>query len=144
MLTLTEAQAVSTGPPIPRLAYSIAESEALSGLSRSSLYRLIAAGTLRTVQHGRRRLVPSAELERLCSSIEAKQVSRTMQEAGVQVLAAHLNETSDAFSLVSEVWEVMAEAAHFDYPEDVAEVRRKVRVCAPRAPPSAAQSKSQI
>ena len=39
-----EAQAVS---PIPRLAYSIAESEALSGLSRSSLYRLIAAGKLR-------------------------------------------------------------------------------------------------
>jgi excisionase family DNA binding protein len=67
MLTLMEAQAVSTAPPIPRLAYSIAESEALSGLSRSSLYRLIAAGELKTVQRGRRRLVPSAELERLCS-----------------------------------------------------------------------------
>ncbi len=61
-----EAQVVSGAPSIPRLAYSIAESEVLSGLSRSSLYRLIAAGRLRTVQLGRRRLVPSGELERLC------------------------------------------------------------------------------
>jgi excisionase family DNA binding protein len=53
-------------PPIARLAYSIAEAETLSGLSRSSLYRLIAAGTLKTVRHGRRRLVPRGELERLC------------------------------------------------------------------------------
>jgi len=51
-----------------RLAYSLAESEALSGLSRSSLYRLIAAGKLLTVQRGRRRLVPSAELQRLCGA----------------------------------------------------------------------------
>jgi len=61
-----EAQAVSTAPPIPRLTYSIAEREVLSGLSRSSLYRLIAAGQLKTVQRGRRRLVPRDELERLC------------------------------------------------------------------------------
>lgn len=54
--------------PFHRLAYSIAESEALSGLSRSSLYRLIAAGKLKTVQHGRRRIVPSVELQRLCSA----------------------------------------------------------------------------
>jgi excisionase family DNA binding protein len=66
MLTRMEAQTVSIQPAIPRLAYSIAESEALSGLSRSSLYRLIAAGQLKTIQRGRRRLVPIAELERLC------------------------------------------------------------------------------
>jgi len=60
-----EAQAVSTALPFPRLAYSLAESEALSGLSRSSLYRLIAAGKLKTVLHGRRRLVPVQELNRL-------------------------------------------------------------------------------
>jgi excisionase family DNA binding protein len=51
----------------PRLAYSLAESEALCGLSRSALYRLIASGQLKTVQLGRRRLVPRAELERLCT-----------------------------------------------------------------------------
>ena len=67
-----EAQAVS---PIPRLAYSIAESEALSGLSRSSLYRLIAAGKLKTIQHGRRRIVPRAELERLCSVSHQEQIA---------------------------------------------------------------------
>lgn len=49
----------------PRLAYSLAESEALSGLSRSSLYRLIAAGKLKTIVRGRRRLVPARELERM-------------------------------------------------------------------------------
>jgi excisionase family DNA binding protein len=52
--------------PLARFAYSLAESEALSGLSRSSLYRLIAAGELRTIKRGMRRLVPSTELERLC------------------------------------------------------------------------------
>lgn len=49
----------------PRLAYSLAESEALIGLSRSSLYRLIAAGKLKTIMRGRRRLVPARELERM-------------------------------------------------------------------------------
>jgi excisionase family DNA binding protein len=65
-----EAQAVSS---FRKLAYSLAESEALSGLSRSSLYRLMAAGKLRTVQHGRRRLVPVQELERILSATEAEQ-----------------------------------------------------------------------
>jgi len=54
-------------PSLPRLAYSIAEAEALSGLSRSTLYRMMEAGTLKTVQRGRRRLVPADELTRLCS-----------------------------------------------------------------------------
>jgi excisionase family DNA binding protein len=75
MLALMEVQTVPTALPIPRLAYSIAESEALSGLSRSSLYRLIAAGELKTVQRGRRRLVPSAELERLCSAEHRERIA---------------------------------------------------------------------
>jgi excisionase family DNA binding protein len=58
-----ETQIVAT-IPFPRLAYSLAESEALSSLSRSTLYRLIAAGKLKTVLRGRRRLVPASELER--------------------------------------------------------------------------------
>lgn len=52
----------------PRLTYSIAESEVLTGLSRATLYRRIAAGELRTVQNGRRRLVPTTELQRIISS----------------------------------------------------------------------------
>jgi excisionase family DNA binding protein len=74
MMTRMEIQTVSSQQLPPRLAYSLAESEALSGLSRSTLYRLIVAGKLRTVQRGRRRLVPSAELERLCS-VDAEQVA---------------------------------------------------------------------
>jgi excisionase family DNA binding protein len=52
--------------PLPRFAFSIAESKVITGLSRSSLYRLIAAGKLRTVKRGQRRLVPTAELQKLC------------------------------------------------------------------------------
>ena len=52
--------------PLPRLAFSIAESQAMSGLSRRFLYQLIASGELRTVKRGGRRLVPSTELKRLC------------------------------------------------------------------------------
>jgi excisionase family DNA binding protein len=51
---------------LPRLSFSIAETEVMSGLSRATIYRMIAAGTLKTVQRGRRRLVPTAELEKLC------------------------------------------------------------------------------
>jgi hypothetical protein len=61
-----EAQFVSRRREFPRLTYSIAESEVLTGLSRSSLYRLISTGSLRTVLCRGRRLVPSSELARLC------------------------------------------------------------------------------
>ena len=67
MMRRMELQSISSTQLLPRLAYSLAESEAVSGLSRSTLYRLIDAGKLRTVQRGRRRLVPSSELERLCN-----------------------------------------------------------------------------
>lgn len=65
MMTLMDTQ-VSSAFSLPRFAFTIGESEVVSGLSRSSLYRLIAAGKLQTVKRGRRRLVPSAELEKLC------------------------------------------------------------------------------
>lgn len=57
-------------PPLKRLAYSLAETEAATGLSRTGLYRLIARGELQTVKRGGRRLVPAAELERLCRPVE--------------------------------------------------------------------------
>jgi excisionase family DNA binding protein len=66
-MTRMETQNVSTQalPPFQKLAYSLAEAEALSGLSRSTLYRMMAAGALKTVQRGRRRLVPAEELTRI-------------------------------------------------------------------------------
>lgn len=50
---------------LPRLGYSLAELEVLTGSSRATLYRRIADGTLKTVQHSRggKRLVPTTEVE---------------------------------------------------------------------------------
>jgi excisionase family DNA binding protein len=56
--------------PVQRLAYSMPEAEIATGLSRSTLYRLMARGELSTVRRGRRRLVPRDELERLCRADE--------------------------------------------------------------------------
>lgn len=46
----------------PKVGYSLAEVEIATGLSRTSLYREIAGGRLRTVQFGRRRLVSTEQL----------------------------------------------------------------------------------
>jgi hypothetical protein len=62
-----QTQRVQQSVSIPRLAFSLAEVEVSSALSRATLYRMVDAGTLRTVQHGRRRLVPAA-VERLCGA----------------------------------------------------------------------------
>jgi excisionase family DNA binding protein len=63
-----ESQRVSfESVSILRLGYSLAEAEIASGLSRSTLNRMIAAGSLKTVKCRHRRLIPRAEMERLCS-----------------------------------------------------------------------------
>jgi excisionase family DNA binding protein len=62
----------SFSQPLARLTYSIAEVEAVTGLSRTGLYRLMARGELQTVKRGGRRLVPRGELERLCSADPAQ------------------------------------------------------------------------
>lgn len=51
---------------VPRYAFSIDEAARSISLSRRALYTLFESGTLKTVKVGRRRLVPRAELERLC------------------------------------------------------------------------------
>ena len=63
-----EAQTVTAALSFPRLAYSLAESEALSGISRSTLYRLMERGELHSVKIGDRRFIPAHELRRLCGS----------------------------------------------------------------------------
>ena len=59
--------------PMPRLAYSLAECETMTGLSRATLYRRIASGELKTVRTGRRRLVPTSQLESLLRPEEMQQ-----------------------------------------------------------------------
>jgi excisionase family DNA binding protein len=43
--------------PVERLAYSVDELIAATGVSRPSIYRRIADGTLQTVKFGNRRLI---------------------------------------------------------------------------------------
>lgn len=58
---------------VPKLTYSLAEVELASGLSRASIYRAIAAGELKTIQRGRRRLVPARALEDFLQPSETRQ-----------------------------------------------------------------------
>ncbi|QIL01355.1 helix-turn-helix domain-containing protein [Sphingomonas sinipercae] len=48
-----------------RIAYSIKEAAAVSGLGRTTIYSLIAQGELRRTKIGQRTLIPRAELERI-------------------------------------------------------------------------------
>lgn len=52
-----------------RLAYSPTEAAQKLGISRSSIYALMRAGTLRTARAGARRLIPAAELDRLLGGV---------------------------------------------------------------------------
>jgi excisionase family DNA binding protein len=49
-----------------KIAYSFAEAEVVSNLSRSTLYREVARGRLRRVKVGKRSLIPADALEKLC------------------------------------------------------------------------------
>jgi excisionase family DNA binding protein len=49
----------------PRLGYSFAELEVLTGWSRSTIYRMSERGEIETVKRGRRRLVPAAQIAKL-------------------------------------------------------------------------------
>ena len=52
----------------PKLTYNLNESAYLTGLSRRELDRQIAAGVLRSVRVGRRRLVTRRDLEQFIES----------------------------------------------------------------------------
>ena len=54
--------------PIQKLNYSMTEAAYVVGCSAQTLRRLIRRDELRTVRVGKRRLVPLAELERLCGT----------------------------------------------------------------------------
>jgi excisionase family DNA binding protein len=58
---------ISTIKPDEKRAFRINEAVAAYRLSRSTIYKLIAAGTLRTVKIGGRRLIPRDALEALLS-----------------------------------------------------------------------------
>lgn len=49
-----------------QLAFTINDAARAVGLSRSTIYRLIAAKQLRTIRIGSRTLIPTASLQQLC------------------------------------------------------------------------------
>ena len=51
----------------PRLAYSIKDAATALGISRSTLYRLINEGELRTLRIAGRRLIQAADIEAMLS-----------------------------------------------------------------------------
>lgn len=50
---------------VPKLAYRIDEAVRATGLSRTTIWRLVKAGTLRPVRRGRRVLIPADQVEAL-------------------------------------------------------------------------------
>ncbi len=55
-------------PNIGKLAFSYDEAVTATGLSRSTLKRLVGEGKLRAIAIGRRRVIPKADLERLVNA----------------------------------------------------------------------------
>jgi len=60
---------------VPKLVWSLAELEVATGLSRSLLYRMMAAGELTTIKVRGRRLVPGWQAERLLESRPQEQTA---------------------------------------------------------------------
>lgn len=58
--------------PMEKCNFEIAEAAQVLCLSRSGVYDLIAEGKLATVPHGRRRIVPGAELARVVEDFAAR------------------------------------------------------------------------
>jgi excisionase family DNA binding protein len=51
--------------PLRRIAYTVGEWSQITGLSRPTIYRMMARGELRFVQFGRTRRIPAEEKVRL-------------------------------------------------------------------------------
>jgi excisionase family DNA binding protein len=64
---ITEALDRDMREPSPDRLYGIAEAAKMMGIGRSALYSAIAAGTVRSVKVGRRRLIPAASIREVAS-----------------------------------------------------------------------------
>lgn len=54
---------------VPKLAYTVDEFRHSTGIGRTRIYELIAAGSLRTVKLGRSRLVPADAANEFIASL---------------------------------------------------------------------------
>lgn len=64
-----KAPALAHGPPIEKLAYSIAEAVRATSISRSGLYEAIAAGRLCARKNGGRTLINADDLRKFIRSL---------------------------------------------------------------------------
>jgi hypothetical protein len=64
---------------VPKLGWSFAELEVAPGLSRATLYRLLAAGQLQTVKVRGRRLVPAWQAQKLLDARDLHSVTEVAQ-----------------------------------------------------------------
>lgn len=66
-----EAASQGAHPVMPgRLALKVPEAAKAIGISRASMYQIVASGEVRSVRIGRRILIPVAELQRLLQRLE--------------------------------------------------------------------------
>jgi excisionase family DNA binding protein len=65
-----------------QLLYSLADAWATLGVSRSTLYELIAAGDIEAVKVGRRTLIRHDELERYVQGLPARTADEMSARAG--------------------------------------------------------------
>lgn len=49
---------------VPLIAYGVNDAAIACGLTRSEVYRLLAAGKLKAKKNGRRTLIPASEVQR--------------------------------------------------------------------------------
>ncbi len=56
---------------VPAVVYRVDEAATALRLSRSGIYELIRSGRLRSVKHGRRRLIPVDALTEYIASLDA-------------------------------------------------------------------------
>ena len=67
-MDIQSSQVAHAAPPIPKIAFNLGEAQYSIGISKRTLHRLIASGQVKSVLVRGCRLIPAAELQRLCGA----------------------------------------------------------------------------
>lgn len=68
MIAETEHITQATKPTVERLTYTVEEAAGAIGCGRTSVFRLLREGKLRSIRVGSRRLIPREEIDRFIAS----------------------------------------------------------------------------
>ena len=66
-----KAKKLAAARALPKLGYSLEEFSQVASMSRSAIYKAIAAGSLQTYKAGRRRLVSARAAQAFIAKLEA-------------------------------------------------------------------------